>query len=273
MSRFNDATVLVTGGAKGMGKLIARRSIERRAGRVILWDIDEPALAATAEELRELGGTVDTDTVDLSDVGRIESGARNVLAEHGPVGILFNNAGIVVGKPFEAHSTGEIERSIRVNVLAAMHTARAFLPAMIERGRGHVVNIASAAGLTPNPNMSVYTASKWALLGWSESLRLELESSHEGLHVTTVCPSYVDTGMFDGARAPRLTPLLSPDVVVDKIVRAVESNRILLRTPPIVHLLPVLRGLLPARWFDRLIGRSFGIYSSMDHFVGRTAGP
>ena len=273
MSRFDEATVLITGGARGMGKLVARRAIERRAGRVILWDIDGPGLATTADELRDLGGSVDTDVVDLADAGQIEAAAAKVIAEHGGVGILFNNAGIVVGKPFEMHSTGDIERSVRINVLAAMHTARAFLPAMIERGQGHVVNIASAAGLTPNPNMSVYAASKWAMLGWSESLRLELENSHEQVRVTTVCPSYVDTGMFDGARAPRLTPTLKPDEVVDRIIRAVESDRILVRTPSIVNLLPLLRGLLPTRWFDRLIGRGFRIYSSMDRFVGRAGKP
>jgi len=273
MSRFDEATVLITGGARGMGKLVARRAIQRRAGRVILWDIDGPGLAATADELRDLGGTIDTAVVDLADVDQIQTAAAKVLAEHGAIGILFNNAGIVVGKPFAAHSTGEIERSVRINVLAAMHTARAFLPAMIERGQGHIVNIASAAGLTPNPNMSVYAASKWAVLGWSESLRLELESTHERVRVTTVCPSYVATGMFDGARPPLLTPTQKPDAVVDRIIRAVESDRILVRTPPVVNLLPVLRGLLPTRWFDRLIGRGFRIYSSMDRFVGRANKP
>ena len=273
MSRFEEATVLVTGGARGMGKLLARRALGRGAGRVVLWDIDESTLEATAAELRGEGGRVETDTIDLSNVGQIEAGARKLQSSYGPLGILFNNAGIVVGKPFEAHSADEIERSVRINVLAAMHTARLFLPAMIERGQGHIVNIASAVGLTPHPRMSVYAASKWAMLGWSESLRLELERMHERVRVTTVCPSYVDTGMFDGARAPLLTPMLTPDAVVDRIIRAVESDRILVRTPPIVNLLPVLRGLLPTRWFDRLIGRGFRIYGSMDRFVGRAGKP
>jgi all-trans-retinol dehydrogenase (NAD+) len=276
MSRLNEATVLVTGGARGLGKLIARGSIERQAGQVILWDIDEPKLGATADELRDLcgnGTSIGTDRVDLSDVDQIQAGVQRLYARHPAVDLLFNNAGIVVGKRFDEHTTAEIEQSIRINVLAAMHVARAFLPAMIKRRRGHIVNIASAAGLTPNPNMSVYTASKWAVLGWSESLRLELESTNDGVRVTTVCPSYIDTGMFDGARAPLLTPFLSPDAAVAKILQAVESNRILVRTPAIVNLLPVLRGLLPARWFDRLIGRGFRIYNSMDRHTGRAARP
>ncbi len=273
MSEFKDSTALVTGGARGMGRLLARRALERGSRRVVLWDVDETALVEAAGELGGAGGHVETRAIDLTDAGQIEAGAREVLETCGAVDVLFNNAGVVVGMPFEAHSADDIERSIRVNVLAAMHTARAFLPAMIERRRGHVVNTASAAGLTPNPNMSVYAASKWAMLGWSESLRLELESAHEGVRVTTVCPSYVDTGMFQGARAPLLTRVLEPEAVVDKIIRAVETNRILVRTPAIVNLLPVLRGVLPSRWFDVLIGRGFGIYSSMDRFTGRTAGP
>lgn len=273
MTRFKESTVLVTGGARGIGKRIAARSLAEGARRVVLWDVDGDALAQTRAQLRTADATVDTAVVDLCDVEQIDAGARALAGHGGSVDILFNNAGVVVGKSFAEHSSDEIERSIRVNVLGAMHTARAFLPGMIEARRGHIVNIASAAGLTPNPNMSIYAASKWAVLGWSESLRLELEALGSELKVTTVCPSYIDTGMFDGARAPRLTPILEPEVAVDRIIRAVESNKILLRTPFIVNLLPVLRGVLPTRVFDRVIGRGFRIYSSMDHFVGRSDEP
>jgi NAD(P)-dependent dehydrogenase (short-subunit alcohol dehydrogenase family) len=269
MTRFSGKTVLVTGGARGMGRLIARRCVEERAGRVILWDIEEGPLRATAEELRGDAVAVGTAVVDVSRPDGIAAAARGTLAEHGPVHILFNNAGVVVGKRFEQHSTDEIERGIRVNVLGVMHVARAFLPAMIAEGEGHIVNIASAVALTPHPNMSVYTSSKWAVLGWSESLRLELESLGQNLRVTTVCPSYIDTGMFAGASAPLLTPILRPEVAVDRIVRAVEQDRILLRAPRIVNLLPLLRGLLPTRVFDLLIGRGLGVYRSMDRFTGR----
>jgi len=270
MTRLADGTVLITGGARGLGLLIAERCIRKGARRVILWDIDRQALAASAAELRVGEATVETAVVDISDVDRIEAAAQELLAVSGSVDILFNNAGVVVGKSFADHSREEIERSIRINVLGAVHTARMILPRMIERRRGHIVNIASAVGLTPNPNMSIYAASKWAVLGWSESLRLELAAVSADLRVTTVCPSYIDTGMFDGARAPLLTPRLKPEVAADRIISAVESNRILLRMPWIVNLLPLLRGLLPSRLFDLVIGKGFRIYDSMDHFVGRT---
>lgn len=269
MTQFNDTTVLITGGARGLGKLIAARCVRERAGRIFLWDVDETLLAQTAGELRKLGGTIETATVDIARPDQIEREAKSLAGAFGPVQILFNNAGIVVGKRFGAHTADDIERSMRINALGPMHVARAFLPGMIECDQGHIVNIASAAGLVPNPNLSVYTASKWAVLGWSESLRLELESASPGVHVTTVCPSYADTGMFAGARAPRLTSILKPEVLVDRIVHAVQANRILLRTPRIINLLPFLRGALPARAFDVLVGRSLRIYSSMDGFTGR----
>lgn len=268
MTRFHDKTVLITGGARGLGKLIAGRCLEERAGCIVLWDIDAARLDASAAELRQAGGRIETAIVDVSSREDIERAAEATLRSHGPVDILFNNAGVVVGRRFAAHSGDDIERTMRINAVGPMHVARVFLPGMLERGAGHVVNIASAAGLVPNPNLSVYSASKWAVLGWSESLRLELEQSHPGVHVTTVCPSYADTGMFAGARAPRLTSMLEPEVLVDRIVRAVKTDKILLRAPRIINLLPFLRGAMPARAFDVLVGRTLRIYSSMDQFTG-----
>jgi all-trans-retinol dehydrogenase (NAD+) len=269
LSKINNRTILITGGASGLGKLFAQRCLREKAHAVILWDINTAQLEQTVAAFRAEGhAQVHGYSVDVSDAESVLSASRQVLAEHGAVDILFNNAGIVVGKSFEEHSYRDIERTIGINVLGVMYVARAFLPAMIEQGRGHVVNIASAAGLIPNPNMSVYASSKWAVVGWSESLRLELESMGKELHVTTVEPSYVNTGMFDGVKAPFLTPILEPNELVDKVVRAVKADRILVREPGIVKLLPLMRGLLPTRAFD-LMARQFGVYDSMNDFVGR----
>jgi len=269
MTRIAGKTVLVTGGARGMGQTIAARCLDEGAARVVLWDIDAEGLAQAVAELGSHAGTIETAVVDVSDPEQVERGGRALLDDAGKVDILFNNAGIVVGKSFVEHSAGDIERSIRINVLGSMHVARAFLPAMVQAGAGHIVNVASAAALTPNPNMSVYAASKWAVLGWSESLRLELEALGPSLKVTTVCPSYVDTGMFHGARAPLLTRTLSVDGFVRQIVSAVKNDKILLRRPRIVNLMPFLRGCLPTRVFDFVVGRGLRVYSSMDKFAGR----
>jgi short-subunit dehydrogenase len=149
-----------------------------------------------------------------------------------------------------------------------MQVTRAFLPRMIEKGGGHIINVSSAAGLVSNPKMSVYVASKWAMNGWSDSLRIELEALKKDLHVTTVNPYYISTGMFDGVESTALLPILRPDYVANKIVRAIEQNKIRLRLPFLVRFTPLAAGLLPPRWFDLIIGKWFGIYRSMNHFTG-----
>jgi len=175
---------------------------------------------------------------------------------------------VVVGKDFSQHSARDIDTTIDVNIRGVMHVTRAFIQPMIKTGSGHVVNIASAAGLIPNPKMSVYAASKWAVLGWSESLRLELEQENKNLKVTTVTPSYINTGMFEGVKAPLLTPLLEPEEIVEEIISAIQENRILVRAPKMVNLLPFLRGVLPVNWFD-FTARQLGVYDSMIDFKGR----
>jgi short-subunit dehydrogenase len=273
VTRLRGASLLVTGGARGLGFSFARAVAERSGARVTLWDVDAQRLAVAVDELRSAGHDAHGQVVDVSMPEPIERAAGELLADGGAPDVLCNNAGVVTGKAFARHSTDEIERTVRINVLGVMHVTRALLPAMLRRGSGHVVNIASAAGYLPNPGMSVYVASKWAVLGWSESLRIELERARSGIRVTTVTPSYVDTGMFEGVRAPLLTPVLAPERLVRDMLRAVERDRILLRAPFMVRLLPPLRGLLPARAFDLIVGRLFRVYSSMEGFVGRAHNP
>ena len=244
-------------------------SLERGAKQLIIWGINHQNLQQITTEMQAKGYKVFPYEVDVADTAAVAEAARHVLQETGPPDILINNAGIIVGKVFADYSYAEINQTLNINVQGVMVVARAFLPGMIERGSGHVVNIASAASLIPNPRMSVYAASKWAVLGWLESLRLELEALKQDLHVTTVTPSYIDTGMFAGAKAPLLTPILQPEEVADAVLNAVEKNKIMLRKPFIVHLIPLLRGLLPTRLFDLLVGKGLKAYSTMEHFTGR----
>lgn len=269
MSKIKNKTVLITGGAAGIGKRMGELCLHREgASRLIIWDINEDALYKAAEELSRNGQhEVLTYVVDVSDQKAITENAQKVLADVGTVDILFNNAGIVVGKRFEEHSHTDIEKTIQINVLALMHLTRELLPAMIKQGSGHVINIASAAGMVANPKMSVYAGSKWAVIGWSESLRLELESLKKDLHVTTVMPSYINTGMFDGVKAPLLTPFLDPDDISQDIIRAVKENRTELKAPYIVNWIPFLKGVLPTRLFDG-VADVLGVYSSMEDFKG-----
>lgn len=268
MSRIGGKTVLITGGASGIGALMARRFVAEGAAHLVLWDIQAEAMERLGHDLAGGGVAVSTYLVDLADPERIRATVQEMNEAAIKVDILVNNAGVVTGRPFVAHSPDDIARTMDVNALAPMYVAHAVLPGMIARGGGHIVNIASAAGLVSNPKMSVYCASKWAVIGWSDSLRIEMEQEATGVKVTTVMPYYIDTGMFQGVRSP-VIPILRPDKVVDRIVAAIKTDRIVLRLPWIVNLLPLVRSLLPVRWFDLIGGRWLGVYHSMDDFQGR----
>lgn len=269
MKTLTNKTVLITGGAMGVGKMFAQKCVEAGA-RVILWDINAEALRNTIAELKNQETEVYSYIVDISDVTSIENNARQVLNDFGAVDILFNNAGIVIGADFVKHTTTQIERTIRINTLGVMHVARLFLPAMIQQGSGHLINMASAAGYIGNPNMSVYAGSKWAVIGWSESVRLEMRRAGlKNVHVTTVTPSYIDTGMFAGVKVPLLTPVLQPPAIVDAIWQGMLTGKAFVRAPLIINLLPFLWKILPSRLFDLIVGDWLGVYRSMDTFKGR----
>lgn len=267
MTTIKGKTVLVTGGASGIGKLMGESCLAEGARRLIIWDINKEAMLETVHEFRGKGHEVHAYQVDVSDVADIESAAYTVLEDIGFVDILFNNAGIVVGKEFAEHSHADIKRTVDINTSGVMHVALEFLPEMLHRKRGHIINIASASSFVPNPKMSVYAASKWAVLGWSESLRLEMERGNTGVKILTVTPSYINTGMFDGVKSPLLTPILQPNEITDQIMKAVKADDILLRSPMIVNITPLLRGVLPTRVFD-FVAEMFGVYDSMSKFKG-----
>ena len=269
MTQIKNRCVLITGGASGIGKLIAKRCLEQRAYKVILWDINEVNLLKTKSQFANLGYDVDIEIVDVSNLEDIERAAKIAKDTYTTIDILFNNAGIVVGKPFVEHSHRDITKTININTSALMHIAKEFLPDMIDQCEGHIINLASASGLIANPNMSVYAASKWAVIGWSESVRLEMEREKTGVNITTVMPSYISTGMFDGAKSPFMTPILTPDYIVDKIMEAVKNNTIILREPFMVKSVPILKGILPQRVFDFVAGKVFGVHNTMDQFKGR----
>ncbi|WP_234660158.1 SDR family NAD(P)-dependent oxidoreductase [Agromyces marinus] len=270
------ATLLITGAASGMGRDYAARAVREGAAAVVLWDRDAAALSRTADELGRtaMGRTqVRSYVVDLSELGAIAKVAHAVRREVGSPDVIINNAGIVRGNAYfwKNDSGDDIRSTMLVNALAPMHVAREFLPAMIAARRpARIVNIGSAAGTLGNPRMAVYAASKAALAGWSDSLRLELrQAGHRHIRVTTVTPSYVATGMFRGARGPLLAPVLEPDVVVDRVWRAMLAGRPLVELPGSVRLSRVLRAVLPTTVFDRVVGDGFGIYRSMERFRGR----
>jgi len=266
------STVLITGAAMGMGKMYAHLAVQDHAAHVVLWDVNAELLQEAVAELEGRGSAIHSYVVDVSTLEAIEEAAEKVRNDVGTPDILINNAGIVRGKYFWEHDQrADIAATMAVNTLALMHITREFLPAMIDGGRtSRIVNVASAAGLLANPRMSVYSSSKWAVIGWSDSLRLELlQAGHHHIKVTTFCPSYIKTGMFDGARGPLLTPLMEPSAVTERVWRAMKEGTPILMMPWTVKLSTALRGVLPIAAWDVVAGRVFGVYKSMEHFTGR----
>jgi short-subunit dehydrogenase len=267
MTKIKGRTLLITGGASGIGRIMGRMALQRGAKKVVVWDINEDNIAATESELNSYG-EVKGYKVDVANTEMVKQMFALTTKECGDVDILINSAGIITGnKTFAEQSQLDIDRTMAINATAPMTIALQALPPMLKRNVGHICNIASAAGFIANPRMSTYAASKWAVIGWSDSLRVELQESKSNVHVTTIAPYYISTGMFDGVRS-RIIPILKPEWVAKKILNAIEKNKKISSWPLGYHLIRTLQALLPLRALD-LLCKVLGIYNALDHFKGR----
>ena len=277
MRSVKGKRVLVTGGAMGMGRLFAERAIAEQAAAVVLWDVNEAALNDTLNELADSATEVTGYIVDVADAEEVAGTAAAVLDDLKGIDVLINNAGVVRGNKYfwETDLEHDTKATIDINTLGPMCVAHEFLPAMIaEPGECRMLNLASAAGFTPNPRMAVYAASKWAVIGWSDSVRLELKQAGlDHVKVTTVCPYYVRTGMFDGARSAPLLPILDPADVVEEAWGAMLAGRPFVVMPKTVMLSEMLKGVVPTSVRDFIADHVIGVYHTMDDFTGRAEPP
>lgn len=266
--KIENSNVLITGGASGIGRLMGKLALEKGAACLVIWDINPTNIAATISELGRIGN-VKGYVADVSKNEAVMEAYEKTVTECGNIDILINCAGIVTSnKTFDKQTPDEIVRTININTIAPMLVTRAFLPGMLERNRGHICNITSAGGMLGNPKMSVYGASKWGATGWSDSVRIELQSMKSNVHVTTVAPYYINTGMFDGVKS-RVFPILEPEYVAKRVIRAIGKNTIFEGIPFGLHFIRFWQAVLPVRLLDLIFGEWFGIYHTMDHFTGR----
>jgi len=276
MKDIKDKLILITGGASGIGKLMAFAFAEKQA-RVIIWDIDVDSIKTIENEALEKSLFIKGMICDVSNRENIYSEAKKLAAAYGPVDILVNNAGIVSKKPvnpapgplFLSIPDESIIKTIDINVLSYFWTCKAFLPYMVERNSGHIITISSAAGLIGVNGLLDYCAGKFAVFGFNESLRMELNRMKSAVKTTVVCPFFINTGMFEGVktRFSFLLPILKKEYATKKIVSAVLKNKKQLIMPRFVHTTFILR-LLPPAFLD-WAANFFGISHSMDHFKGR----
>ena len=266
--KFENANVLITGGASGIGKIMGRMALERGARCFIIWDINITGIEQTRKELKKYGN-VKGYIVDVSRNDAVTSAYHKTVEDCGNIDILINCAGIITSnKTFNQQTAEEIIRTMNINTLAPMFVTRAILPDMLKRNCGHICNITSAGGMLSNPKMSVYAASKWGAIGWSDSVRIELQEMKSNVHITTAAPYYINTGMFDGVKSP-IIPILKPEYVSRKILNAIERNKSFKGIPFGFHFIRFWQFILPTAVFDWFFGNVIGIYHALDNFTGR----
>lgn len=264
---IDGEVVLITGAGSGLGQLLAVRFAEKGA-RVVVWDINQKGLEETKRKVAEVGSKAYTYVCDITKREAVYETAKNVVNEVGNITILVNNAGIVTGTRFMDQPDDKILQTFHVNAISHFWTIKAFLPYMMENNHGHIVTVASAAGLNGSVRLSDYSASKFAAVGLAESLYLELTSDgYTGINTTLVCPFFISTGMFEGVKSS-LIPILKPEYVVGRIMEAVLTNQLLLIMPRIGYPLLALKSLLPLRAVTELYA-TFGGFDFMNDFKGR----
>ena len=266
MRNLENKIVLITGGASGIGRIMVRLLLERKA-KVIIWDINQESIDETLLQFSDKGKVYGYN-VDISKVEQIQETAKKVKQEIGVVDVVINNAGIIVGKYFNEHSLSDISKTMDINANAPMFITKAFLDDMLDQNSGHICNIASSGGIVSNPKMSVYAASKWSLIGWSDSLRLEMKQMDKKVNVTTIMPYYINTGMFDGVKSK--IPILEPEVAALTIIKAIEKNKKMISIPGYIYRVTRFgQAVMSINVFDWFAGEVLGIYKTMEHFTGR----
>jgi short-subunit dehydrogenase len=233
MRHLEDKRVIITGAAGGIGRALAR-AFAARGASLALVDVNEEALATLVATLDFAERTVSVHVADVGDPASLARARTEILAQHGHVDLLVNNAGLTVFADLEATEGAEIERVLDVNLRGVIYGCKTLLPDLRARPEAHIVNISSIAALAGMPWQTIYCASKYAVRGFSAALRAELANTNIG--VTCVLPGATRTNIVGAAatRNPTLRDALSkrllahgypPDVLARKVVRAVRRNR------------------------------------------------
>jgi len=269
--RLNGTVGILTGSSRGIGVYLAE-ALARRGVRLAFAARSKDELNAVAERAESLGTHAIAVPTDVARREDLESLVERTTSELGPPDLLINNAGIERYADFHSYDIDMIEKIIRVNVIAAEVLTRLVLPGMIDRGRGHIVNIASVAGKSAVPYNVVYSSTKHALVGFSWSLREELKP--HGVGVSVICPGFVrESGMFadwsGGAEPPGMTNSVSPERVAEATVDAIESDKgDVVVAPALLRFTDVLHALSPsvAGW----IGRKSSAYRFLRSATNKT---
>lgn len=238
MEFFEGQIAAITGAGSGIGRALAQ-NLAKQGCHLSLSDIKPDPLAETAAMLENTGVQVTTRVLDTADREAVEDWARQVVTDHGGVNLLFNNAGVALGSTIEGVDYEDFHWIININFWGVVHGTKAFLPHIRETGQGHIINFSSVFGLTAQPGMSTYNASKFAVRGFTESLRQEMDILEPHISATCVHPGGIKTNIARDSREGDSSRVLfnqDPE-------RAKRDFEKMLKTPPEKAARTILRGV------------------------------
>ncbi|HJQ78548.1 MAG TPA: SDR family oxidoreductase [Lacipirellulaceae bacterium] len=251
MRELRGKKALVTGAASGIGRAIAER-LSAEGVHLFLADINEVGLAKVVGDLQRSGVEVIGRRCDVAEPREISATVSEILSRWGGVDILVNNAGITYYGRTERMSAEHWDKLIRVNLLSHIQFTRELLPSLLAHPEAHVLNVCSMFGLVGMPKLAAYTTAKFAMVGFSDSLRAEY--GREGLGVTALCPGFVDTNLFASAplgesqTEPKIPPAIfctTPEKVARAALKAIRRDRRLVVVSPWAKFLVTAKRLVP----------------------------
>lgn len=253
MNLFKDKTAIVTGAGSGIGKALATTLCQRGA-TVIFSDYREEMVKAAVEAVGKNKGRARAVRLDVTDYEAVKKTVDDTVAEFGRLDYMFNNAGIAVGGEVRDTSIDDWRAVLNVNLFGVIHGVDAAYPVMVRQGFGHIVNTASIEGLVAFPGTAAYVASKHAVVGLSNTLRLE--GKDLGVRVSAVCPGHIKTAIFNDSKMVNIDrkkvleamgriPGITPEECAEEILKGVEKNKGVIVITMLAKILYLLQRLSP----------------------------
>jgi short-subunit dehydrogenase len=254
MTSLVGKTVAITGGARGIGYATAKALLSQKA-RVVIGDRDVGELKTAVVQLASLGA-VSGHGLDVTDAESFSAFLDAARADgSGRIDVLINNAGVMPAGPFLELSQQAIRSAVEVNFFGVLHGCQAVLPEMVARGSGHIINVASLAGLISVPGQTVYAGTKFAVVGLSTGLADEF--APRGVDVTVVMPTFTNTELISGATTTWATRPVEPDDVAAAVVKAAKKPKTHVSVPTALRFTAALVSMLGPRgrrWFSKRLG-------------------
>ncbi len=255
MKKYKDKIAVITGAGSGIGRALSEK-LARLGAIVVLSDINQESVTRVVDDIRAAGGRVEGDTLDVTDYEAFKAHLENTIAAHGRLDYIFNNAGIAIAAEFRDMEPDHWRKVLDVNLDGVFHGSLLAYKQMVKQGSGHIVNLSSIEGLIPFPTTGSYVASKYAVLGLSQTMWVEGHSL--GVKVSAVCPGFIKTAIFDSSQMVNIDrdKILSqyegleklgitPEKCADVILKGVAKNKPIIPVTGAAHVIWRMARLAP----------------------------